>query len=67
MSSPRMDDADIIQFAAGLDLVGSDTLILSYGINDCEGAVFYLEMQEVQKLLQSVSPGQEVADLMEKV
>ena len=67
MSSPRVNDADIIQFAAGLDLVGSDTLILSYGINDCEGAVFYLKMQDVEKILQSVSPGQDVADLMEKV
>lgn len=70
MSLPRRDDADIIQFAAGLDLIGSDIdgkLLVSYGINDCEGAAFYLEMQEVQRLLQNVSEGQEVVDLMQKV
>jgi hypothetical protein len=69
-SSPRSDDADIIQFAAGLDLIGSDKegqLLVSYGINDCEGAAFYLDMQEVQQLLQDVAPGQEVADLMDTV
>ncbi len=68
LSSPR-GDADIIQFAAGLDLIGSDTdgkLLVSYGINDCEGAAFYLDMQEVQHLLQNVAEGQEVVDLMKK-
>jgi hypothetical protein len=70
MSSPPRDDADIIQFAAGLDLIGSDKdgkLLISYGINDCEGAAFYLDMQEVQQLLLNVSEGQEVVDLMQKI
>lgn len=64
------EDVDIIQFASGLDVVGSDTdgqLIISYGINDCEGAVFTLSMQKVQQMLIQVRPGQEVVDLMEAV
>ena len=63
-------DGDIIQFASGLDVVGSDVdgqLIISYGINDCEGAVFTLPMHKVQRILIGVSSGQEVVDLMENV
>lgn len=63
-------DGDIIQFASGLDVVKSDVdgqLIISYGINDCEGAVFTLSMQKVQQMLIEVGSGQEVVDLMENV
>ena len=63
-------DTDIIQFASGIDLVGSDVdgnLVISYGINDCEGAVFTVLMDTVQKMLLSVDSGQEVVDLMERV
>lgn len=63
-------DSDIIQFASGLDVVGSDVdgqLIISYGINDCEGAVFALSMKKVQKMLIVVERGQEVLDFMEIV
>jgi hypothetical protein len=60
------DDGDIIQFASGLDDVDG-TLIISYGINDCEGAVFTLSMKEVSSLLVDVQLGQEVVDLMSKV
>ncbi|KAL7536481.1 hypothetical protein ACHAWF_005476 [Thalassiosira exigua] len=61
-------DGDIIQFASGLDVVGSDVdgqLILSYGINDCEGGVITLSMVKIQEMLLEVDPGQEVVDLME--
>jgi len=67
MTRPPSDDGDIIQFASGLDLLGSDIdgrAIISYGINDCEGAVFTLSMQIVQQMLIEVQPGQEVVDLM---
>jgi hypothetical protein len=63
-------DTDIIQFASGIDLVGSDVdgkLVLSYGINDCEGAVFTIAMDTVQQMLLAVESGQEVVDLMERV
>jgi len=63
-------DTDIIQFASGIDLVGSDVdgqLVISYGIDDCEGAVFTLSMKTVQHMLLAVESGQEVVDLMERV
>lgn len=69
-SSSFYQDGDIIQFASGLDLVGNDidgTLIISYGINDCEGAVFTMEMKKVWEMLIEVTPGEEVVDLMAKV
>ena len=61
-------DGDVIQFASGLDVTGGDVdgkLIISYGINDCEGAYFTIAIQKVQEMLIAVSPGQEVVDLME--
>ncbi|KAL7473845.1 hypothetical protein ACHAXS_014365 [Conticribra weissflogii] len=70
LSLPSGEDADIIQFASGLDVVGSDMngkLIVSYGINDCEGAVFTMPMEKLQSMLIDVAPGQEVSDLMMKV
>jgi hypothetical protein len=63
------NDGDIIQFASGLDIYGSDIdgkLVLSYGINDCEGALLTISMQKLQHILIEVDPGQEVVDLMEK-
>ena len=69
-TQPPPVDGDIIQFASGLDVYGGDVdgkLIVSYGINDCEGAVFTMSMSKVQELLLEVRPGQEVVDLMETV
>jgi hypothetical protein len=61
-------DSDIIQFASGLDVLGSDVdgqVIISYGINDCEGAVLTMSMEKVQQMLRDVDYiGQEVVDLM---
>ena len=69
-TQPPPVDGDIIQFASGLDVYGGDVdgkLIVSYGINDCEGAVFTMSMSKVQEMLLEVRPGQEVVDLMETV
>lgn len=63
------NDGDIIQFASGLDIYGSDIdgkLVLSYGINDCEGALLTISMQKLQQMLIEVDPGQEVVDLMKR-
>merc|ERR1711862_231260 len=63
-------DGDIIQFASGLDVVGSDVnghAIISYGINDCEGAVFSMSMERVHQMLIEVALGQEVVDLMLRI
>jgi len=71
ISPPSIEpDADIIQFASGIDRVGSDldgTLIISYGINDCEGAVFTIFMKEVQSLLLEVNENEEVLHLMRTI
>lgn len=68
--SKSTSDGDIIQFASGLDLVGSDTegkLLVSYGINDCESASFFLNMDYVQGLLHEVKDGDEVINMMAEI
>ena len=72
MAPSSNDDqtGDVIQFASGLDMVGSDEegkLLISYGINDCEAATFFMGMDRVQTLLLDVAEGDEVVNLMEKV
>ena len=70
MSTHSASDADIIQFASGLDVVGSDNngqLIISYGINDCEGAVVAMPMEKLQQMLVEVEQGQEVVELMQRI
>ena len=61
------DDADIIQFLSGLEVIkldGKDWAVIAYGINDCEGAAIYLEMDRIEELLKLVPDGKEVVDLM---
>ena len=65
-------DGDMIQFASGIDLMGSDKdgkLIISYGINDCEGAVFSMGMDKVQDMLINLDRDsqKEVIDLMSPI
>lgn len=59
------DDAEIIQFWSGLERVNDETLVLAYGINDCEGAATYIDMDVVQGLLRDVAQGKEVIDFLE--
>lgn len=69
-SHANPNDAEIIQFWSGLELITDDNdddtqlLALAYGINDCEGAATYLDLSTVEEILRDVSPGQEVVDLM---
>jgi hypothetical protein len=58
------NDAEIIQFWSGLDLLDDKTLALSYGINDCEGAATILDLSTVENLLRDVAQGKEVVDLI---
>jgi len=65
------DDGEIIQFLSGLEVIsgdqsknGKDYAVIAYGINDCEGAAVYLEMDRVNQLLRPVEVGKEVVDLM---
>lgn len=69
-SSEDDQTGDVIQFTSGLDLIGSDKngkLLISYGINDCEAASFFIGMEEVQNLLIDVEEGHEVLNLMEEL
>ena len=64
------DDGEIIQFLSGLEVItgqedGKDYAVIAYGINDCEGAAVYMEMDRVNQLLRPVQEGKEVVDLME--
>lgn len=60
-------DAAIIQFASGLELdEANGQAVISYGINDCEGAGVYVDVKVVEKMLQPVQEGQQVVDLMRK-
>eukprot|EP00934_Nitzschia_sp_Nitz4_P006230 Nitzschia sp. Nitz4//scaffold210_size37948//15524//16588//NITZ4_007689-RA/size37948-processed-gene-0.40-mRNA-1//1//CDS//3329541927//6220//frame0 len=63
-SHTNKEDAEIIQFWSGIDLVDDTTLALAYGINDCEGAATYVELATVEELLHEVPRGKEVIDLL---
>ena len=62
----QMNDAEIIQFASGLDFGFRDPnrLVIAFGINDCEGAAMYLDLEYINSLLRPVGDGKEVIDLM---
>ena len=69
-SSSKENTGHVIQFASGIDIVGSDEsgkLMISYGINDCEAAIVFLDMKKVQEILLPVGDGEEVVDLMKKL
>ena len=66
-SHAHENDAEVIQFWSGLELLDDNTLTLAYGINDCEGAATFLDLSAVENLLREVDPGKEVIDLMMSV
>jgi hypothetical protein len=57
------DDAEIIQFASGLEIAG-DKLVIAYGVNDCEAGVMQIDWETLQDLLKPVEPGTQVLDYM---
>jgi hypothetical protein len=67
-SQQQTQQPEIIQFASGIDFVADSNrsqLVISYGINDCEGAVCQVEMETVQKMLiPTKGKGQQVGDFM---
>jgi hypothetical protein len=64
LQSPhRPDDAEIIQFASGLEIAG-DKLVIAYGVNDCEAGVMQIDWETLQGLLKPVEPGTQVLDYM---
>mmetsp|Transcript_27940 Transcript_27940/g.42803 ORF Transcript_27940/g.42803 Transcript_27940/m.42803 type:complete len:125 (+) Transcript_27940:362-736(+) len=64
------DVTDIIQFASGMELLDpqqdddTGTLVMAYGINDCEAAFLPLQMKDVQQMLRKVPEGTQVVDVM---
>jgi hypothetical protein len=63
---PTIKDAEIIQFASGLEVVDGNRIIIAYGINDCEAAVAEVSLVEAMNhLLRPVKPGTQVVDVME--
>lgn len=73
MAAPsRPQDAEVIQFASGLEVVHGnhdgqeDTILIGYGINDCEGAVLQLPWKAIdQDLLRSIPAGTQISDHLE--
>lgn len=60
-------DADIIQFASGLELdEANGQVVIAYGINDCEGAGVYVDLDVVEGMLRPVQEGQQVVNVMQK-
>jgi hypothetical protein len=64
-SHAKKEDAEMIQFLSGLELVDDSTLVIAYGINDCEGAATHVKLAQVEAMLREVPQGKEVVDLME--
>lgn len=63
-------DADVVQFASGLEWVPSSTekqIAIGYGINDCEGAVVTVDWSQVESMLVSVDEGSHVAQNMRNI
>jgi hypothetical protein len=59
------EDGEIIQFISGLEYDSkTKQIIVSYGINDCEGAIHSMDYSIVQQLLRPVPIGKQVVDLM---
>lgn len=60
-------DADVVQFASGLEWVPStkhQLIAIGYGINDCESAIVQVSWKTVESLLRPVHPGDEIASVM---
>jgi hypothetical protein len=69
-SKRRVADAEVIQFVSGLEVIernGHEYVVLSYGINDCEAAAFFVALKKVNSLLRRVEEGKEVLDLMKRL
>lgn len=63
-------DADIVQFASGLEWVPSSAnrqIAIGYGINDCEGAIVTVDWEIVESMLAPVGEGVNVAQTMQNM
>jgi hypothetical protein len=63
-------DADVVQFASGLEWVPDSSrrqVAIGYGINDCEGAIVYLDSDTIELMLHAVANGTQVAHTMTNI
>lgn len=63
----RKGDADVVQFASGLELIqsdGVDFFLIAYGINDCEAATASIPAETVYGMLQPVPDGTAIHEMM---
>jgi hypothetical protein len=64
-SAYKPNDAEIIQFASGLEYDEyHDQIVIAYGINDCEAAIMGVDLETVRGMLRPVESGKEVVDYM---
>jgi hypothetical protein len=64
-SDTKPQDAEVIQFWSGLERLDNNVIVLTYGINDCEGAATYIDMKTIDYILRDVPKGMEVSDMLE--
>jgi len=63
-SQVNQSDADVVQFASGLEWDTPDAILIGYGINDCEGAIVRLEWEFIASMLKPVAVETQVAHTM---
>eukprot|EP00934_Nitzschia_sp_Nitz4_P003417 Nitzschia sp. Nitz4//scaffold1_size375055//142945//144581//NITZ4_000257-RA/size375055-augustus-gene-0.670-mRNA-1//1//CDS//3329540988//3407//frame0 len=64
------NDADVVQFASGLEWSTDGperSIVIGYGINDCEAAVVHIDWKTVEEMLVAVDLGTQVAQTMSVV
>lgn len=67
-STTNVNEADVIQFASGLEWTKDRRqIVLSYGVNDCEGAIVHVEWGTVDQLLVSVPEGSQVSHTINNI
>eukprot|EP00980_Cylindrotheca_fusiformis_P022181 scaffold9078_cov129-Cylindrotheca_fusiformis.AAC.6 len=66
-------DADIVQFASGLEFVSSngndglDAFLIAYGINDCEAATASVPAETVYSMLQPLPSGGSIHQMLKPI
>jgi hypothetical protein len=60
-------DAEIIQFASGLEVADGRRILIAYGINDCEAAIVQVSAEYAfSRLLRRIEePGKQVVNFMQ--
>jgi len=64
-SASNPQDAEIIQFASGLEWSenGKD-IVITYGVNDCESFLVKVDWKTIESMLQTIRPGLQVTQVL---